>query len=32
MNDEARNANRSVEEQALVDALSVIRIVLRDRV
>lgn len=30
--DGARNSNRSVEEQALVDALNVIRIVLKDRV
>jgi hypothetical protein len=30
-NGEARNPNRSVEEQALLDALNVIRIVLKDR-
>ena len=29
-NGEARNANRSVEEQALLDALNVIRIVLKE--
>jgi hypothetical protein len=31
-NGEARPASRSVEEQALLDALNVIRIVLKDRV
>lgn len=30
-NGEARNPNRSAEEQALLDALNVIRIVLKDR-